>query len=304
MRILVTGAGGFVGQKLIRHLLDNPDVNDLSLMDIVEFAVPDRAKVTMHIGDIGDADFRKKAIDGADAVIHLASILGGAAETNYAWARRVNVDATQSLFEDIRDQNPKTRVVAASTIGVFSTPMPPIVTDNTPTDPVMVYAAHKLMMEIALTNFTRRGWLDGLSLRPSGVTARDGADMRLRSAFLSHVFYAVKRGEDIVLPVKPESRVWMASADSVAWNFMHGALVSGLRHNRAFTLPAQSIYYEDLVEALYRRFPGTGSKVTYAPDEELIALFGCYPELETAEADRLGFNRDESPDDLVARSMG
>lgn len=307
MKAVIVGAGGFVGSRLVETMLaETGSLRELVLVDQVLPPSHADPRVTLFSGDFADPDLMKRATDGADSVILLAAILGGAAESNYALARKVNVDATLTLFEHLRDRNPKTRVVFASTIAVYGKPMPDIVTDETPTSPAMIYGAQKLMMEVALTNFATRGWLDGLSLRPSGVMARDGADARLKSAFMSRVFYAVMRGEDIALPVHPHSRTWLTSVDAVARNFAHGATLPAdrLGKTRAFTLPALSLTFEELVEALYRRFPESRSKVTYEPEADLVALFGSYPPLRTDGADALGFIRDRDADDLVAKSFG
>ena len=246
---------------------------------------------------------REATLDDADAVILLAAVLGGAAESNYALARRVNVDAPLNLFEHLRARAPHTRVVFASTIAVYSDPMPDPVTDTTPLGPTMIYGAQKLMMEVALSNFAVRGWVDGVSLRPSGVMARDGADVALKSAFMSQLFWRMKRGEDITLPVAPESRTWMTSIETVARNFIHAAKLPEIGASRAFTLPALSLTFGELVEALRRRFPESPSKIDFAPDPGIVALFGSYPRLETPTADRLGFHRDADADALVENAL-
>jgi len=307
MKSVIVGAGGFVGSRLADIMRrEVQELKELVLMDHVPPQPSPDPRLKVIAGDFADPALMDKAFDGADSVVLLAAILGGAAETNYALARKVNVDATLSLFEHLRDRNPKTRVVFASTIAVFGKPMPDVVTDETPTGPSMVYGAQKLMMEVALSNFATRGWLDGLSLRPSGVMARDGADARLKSAFMNRLFYAVMRGEDIVLPVHPQSRTWLASVDAVARNFLHGAMLPAdrLGKTRAFTLPALALSFEELVAALHRRFPDSPSKVTYEPEADLVVLFGSYPPLHTEAADALGFVRDRDADDLVVRSLG
>ena len=255
------------------------------------------------VGDFADPTVREKALDGANKVILLAAILGGAAEADYALARRVNVDATLGLFEFLRERAPGTRLVFASTIAVYSEPLPDPVTDATALGPTMVYGAQKLMMEVALSNFAVRGWLDGVSLRPSGVMARDGADAALKTAFMSRLFWCVKRGENIVLPVAPESRTWLTSIETVARNFIHAAMLPEIGPDRAFTLPALSLTFAELVAALKRRFPNSSSRIAFAPEPEIVALFGSYPHLETATADRLGFLRDETADVLVERAL-
>ncbi|MCB1348563.1 MAG: SDR family oxidoreductase [Maritimibacter sp.] len=303
MKIAVIGAGGFVGQRVAQLLAADPGISAISALDRAPFPVPDDPRITLHTGDFADPDLRAAVVDGADAVILLAAILGGAAEADYRLARRVNVDATLDLFEALRDANPATRMVFASTIAVFANPLPDPVTDLTPTGPTMVYGAQKLMMEVALSNFAAKGWLDGVSLRPAGVMARDGADAGLKSAFMSRLFWCVARGEDITLPVTEDSRTWLTSIDTVARNFVHAAQLAEIGPDRAFTLPAVAVTFGELVAALRRRFPASPSQVRFAPDPETVALFGSSPGLETAIADRLGFARDADADALVANAM-
>ena len=302
MKVAVIGAGGFVGLRVARILAGDPAI-ELSLLDRLAFPHPESPRVKAVVGDFADPTVRERALDGADKVILLAAILGGAAEADYALARRVNVDATLGLFEFLRDRAPGTRLVFASTIAVYSEPLPDPVTDATALGPTMVYGAQKLMMEVALSNFAVRGRLDGVSLRPSGVMARDGADAALKTAFMSRLFWCVKRGENIVLPVAPESRTWLTSIETVARNFIHAAMLPEIGPDRAFTLPALSLTFAELVAALKRRFPNSSSRIAFAPEPEIVALFGSYPRLETATADRLGFLRDETADVLVERAL-
>ena len=301
MKLTVIGAGGFVGQRVVRRLAERDDVGEIRALDRVPVA--GGAKITAFEGDFSDPAMRETALEGADAVICLAAILGGAAEADYALARRVNIDATLDLIEHLKDRAPKTRFVFASTIGVYASPMPDPVTDETPLAPRMVYGAQKAMIEIVLSNFALRGWLDAVSLRPSGVMARDGADAALKSAFMSRLFFCVKRGEDIVLPMAEDNRLWLSSVENVAQNFIHAAILPDLGETRAFTLPALTLTYGELVAALFRRFPESPSTVTFDPDPETLALFGGYPGLRTETADCLGFTRDADADALVAAAM-
>ena len=167
----------------------------------------------------------------------------------------------------------------------------------------MVYGAQKLMMEVAISNFAKKGWLDGISLRLSGVVARDGADKALKAAFLSRVFWAVKRGEDIVLPVSPEGTTWLISNQAVADNFLHAATMQELGTSRAVTLPALCLTFGELVETIKAQFPESKSRVEYEPDDEMMALFGSYPELETKIADEMGFVCDQDAKTLVRNAL-
>ena len=263
--------------------------------------LPEGRKVTAIQGDFGDPALRARVLDQADVVIHLAAVLGGAAEADPALARRVNVDATLDLIDGLKGSG--ARFVFASTIAAYGKPLPDPVTDQTPLAPSMLYGAQKVMVEVALSNAARRGWLDAVSLRPAGVMARDGADAALKSAFMSRLFYCVKRGEDITLPVAEDSRTWLASVQNVARNFVHAAMLPDLGDNRAFTLPALALRYGELAEALRRRFPDSPSTIRFDPDPETVALFGQSPELVTETADTLGFSRDQNADALVRDAM-
>jgi len=301
MKIAVIGAGGFVGAEILRQMAEMPDISAIHAIDRI--APPDGAKVTPFVGDFTDAGLRHKALDGADAIIHLATILGGAAEADHALARRINVDTTLDLVDELASRAPETRFVFASTVAAYGKPLPDPVTDATPLEPVMLYGAQKVMVEVMLSTYARRGWLDAVSLRPSGVMARDGADKALKSAFMSRLFYAVKRGEDLTLPVTAENRTWLASVQNVAHNFIQAALLPDLGDNRAFTLPALALTYGALVDALKRRFPDSPSTVRFEPDPDTVALFGGSPELITETADALGFTKDKDADALVLGAL-
>jgi len=306
LKTVIIGAQGFVGQRLTKHLLASEQFDRLVLIDkAAATEINDDPRLDIVAGDFAALDLFDTHIAGASTVYLLASILGGAAEANYALARQVNIDATLTLLERLRDSNPQTRLVFASTIAVFGKPMPALVTDATPTGPTMVYGAQKLMTEIAIANFAARGWLDGVSLRLAGVMALDGADARMRSAFISRLFYAVMRSEDIVLPVHPHSQTWLTSVETAASNFAHAGRLdaAALGATRAFTLPALCLSFEELVAALMRRFPESRARVTYQPDEDLVELFGSYPPIATQVADSLGFLRDLNADALVTRSF-
>ncbi|MFS4580163.1 NAD-dependent epimerase/dehydratase family protein [Phaeobacter sp. C3_T13_0] len=301
MKIALIGSGGFVGQRIVDRLEQRDDVAEVTAIDVVP--TKGGPKTTVLQGDFADPNLRDPLLDGADAVIFLAAILGGAAEVDYDLARRVNLDTSMDLIDHLKATAPTTRFAFASTIGVYATPMAPLVDDTTPHGPTMVYGAQKAMMEVALNNFALRGWLDAVSLRPSGIMARDGADARLKSAFMSRLFYCVQRGEDIVLPVGPEDTIWLSSVENVAQNFIHAAILPEVGDTRAFTLPALRLTYGELLAALRRRFPESQANVTFAPDPDTVTLFGSFPELKTQTADRLGFSRDADADALVLASM-
>ena len=295
MRVAITGAGGFLGSRVAQVLAADARVTALRLVD--HAGLPDLAGAERLTGDLADPALRAALIDGADAVIHLAAIPGGAAEADPALARRVNLDASIALLEALRGT--KVRFVFASTVAVLGDALPPEVTDDTAPAPTLLYGAQKAMVETMLATSARRGWVDGVALRPSGIVARDGADAGLKTAFLSRVFYALQRGQDITLPVAPDGTTWLSSVGVVAQNFAHAALLADLGPRRVLTLPALRVRFDALVAALRDTFPRSPAQVSYAPDPAIMAAFGRHPPLLTPAAEALGLRRDANARALV-----
>jgi nucleoside-diphosphate-sugar epimerase len=318
MHAVITGAGGFVGRALARRLafdacLVNRPITRLTLLDIAfETGEPLPGFVQFQAGDITDTAWLRAALGAApiDTVFHLASIPGGAAEQNYELARRVNVDATTQLLEfgkaqvDAGGQAPV--FVFASTIAVFGR-MPALVTDDTLPAPVMTYGAQKLIGEVLVSDFSRRGWVDGLSLRLPGVLARPPARTGQLSAFMSDIIRELAAGRAFTCPTSPQATTWASSLPCVVDSLLHAAAIETekLLGRRTFTLPTLCFSMSELVEAI-GAVHGTATRtlVRYVPDERIEALFGRFPPLETLAADALGFKHDGQLSRLVQRALG
>jgi D-erythronate 2-dehydrogenase len=299
MRLAVTGAGGFIGRRVVELALAHAGVSDVTATDwtLPEPRLDERLRAIE--GDIADPALQAAALDGADAVIHLAAVLGGAAESDPAASRRVNLDATLDLMQRAAGR----RFVLASTIAVYGR-TPSLVNDDTPCAPTMVYAMHKRMAEIALETATRRVEIDGLAPRIPGVVARPGSGQGLKSAFLSELFHAMREARQVTLPVAPEGRTWVASVEAVACALLHAALLPrGLRGSRvSFPLPCLAPRFSELEDALRLQFPAA-LPAAYEPDPDVMSGFGMFGELDAAEGRRLGFTADEDLPALVARAV-
>jgi nucleoside-diphosphate-sugar epimerase len=307
--VVITGAGGFIGGRLSARLMSDPDFrNDrLTLVD-VRLDVPAAgagSRARRIEGDLTDSAVLDAIFsEPVDILIHLAAILGGAAEASPGLARRVNVDATLDLFQRARRPERPVRIVYASSVAVFGPPLGDHVGDDTMPVATMIYGAQKRMVEIALEHESARGWIDGIAVRLPGIVASRDADARMKSAFFNTIFYDYAAGKRITLPVSPGGTTWLISVPACIDAFIHAAALPAARlsRRRAFTLPAQRVTISELVEALGRRYPESGAQVQYAPDEALDSQFARLPPLTTAIGDALGFVHDGDIDRLVERA--
>ena len=302
MKIIVTGAGGFVGRHLVNALLRQG--HEVVGIDSTRGAVPDEARAI--VGDLGDGAVRKAALDGGcDGLVHLATVPGGAAEADPEASRRINIDAMYDLLLEASAANTGVRVVYASSIAVYGDPLPGHVDDDTALSPKMIYGGHKAMMEDAVAMFSNRGAIDGVTVRLPGILARPKGPSGMKSAFMSDLFHALRAGESFVCPVSPGGTIWAQSLDRVAANFVHAIeLDSGLLPpTRAVTLPALRMTMHDLAEEIARQCNVSASLVSYQPDPALEAAFAAQPPLATPAAERAGFAHDGNLAMLVESAL-
>jgi D-erythronate 2-dehydrogenase len=312
MRVLVTGASGFVGRHLVRHLLAEEAPLDqrlecLILLDQYFDRNSNDPRVRQYAGSITDAELLRQAVaHGVDVVFHLASIPGGLAERHYELGRQVNLDATLALLEQLRKLPQPPRVVFASSIAVFGEPLPPLVDNTTLPKPTPSYGAQKLIGEIQLADFSRRGWVDGIALRLPGIVAWPPESSGLLSAFMSDMFWKFAASEPFTCPVSPQAIAWWMSVRCCVDNLVHAAKLwpEQRQSARALTLPVLRLTVAQVVDAL-AQLCGEDRRalVSYAPDEVLEARFGRYPPLDASTAEALGFHHDGTIEGLISNSM-
>lgn len=311
-RVIVTGAAGFVGRALVSRLLRDglggQPVAQLIAMDLKFDEPPADTRVLRVEGSVADATVRQRALVApVDAVFHLASVPGGAAERDYEQGRRINLDATIGLLEDLRGSPiPPPRFVFASTVAVYGEHLSVQVDESTLPAPALSYGAHKLASEILVTDASRLGWVQGCSLRLPGVVARPGDGAGMMSAFMSQLFWKLAAGEALTVPVGPHGKAWWISVGACVDNLLHAACVEPgcMNARRSYQMPALWLSVFEVVEALAERFgPATKDLVRYVPDERIERLFAAYPRLVTSEAEALGFVHDASASQLVASAM-
>jgi D-erythronate 2-dehydrogenase len=307
LKIVVTGAAGFLGRALTARLLaSSADPDD-------RFVFIDRApliaadpRVRCVTGDLGDAATIDDLVAGAQVLYHLAAMPGGAAESDYAGSRKNNLEASLLLLERAAAESGRMRFVYASSIAVFGDPLPAHIDDATCPRPSMTYGAHKLMVSVALCNLTRLQRLDGFALHLPGLVARPRAGAGMKSAFMSDVFHAMAHAERYVLPTGAQATAWFMSRPRCVDNLIHAGTMAPPPEGapRALTLPVVRASMREIIGALARHTRADASLVEFEPDAKLEAQFGRLPPLTAAWAESLGFRSDGSLQALVASALG
>jgi nucleoside-diphosphate-sugar epimerase len=318
MNLLITGANGFIGRALSSRLVGAADslppgigpAGRLTLLDL-NFEGADRPRIRRLSGSFGDPSLLARAFDTpVDVVFHLASVPGSLAEANYDLGRQVNLDATLAVLEACRAQaigsGRRPVFVFASSIAVLGSPLPAQVDDLTPPQPKLTYGAHKLLGEILLTDFSRRGWLDARVVRLPGIVARPPQRTGQGSAFLSDIIRELAAGHSYACPVAADSTTWLMSVHRVVDNLLHAAVLpaAACSATRVWTLPALRSSMDQLVQAIAEIYGREIlERVNYSSDPALEANFGRYPPLLTPAAEKAGFRHDGDLPALIRRAV-
>jgi nucleoside-diphosphate-sugar epimerase len=312
MRILVTGAAGMIGRKLTARLvkdgtLRGQKIAALELHDIVPAEKPDVAgvEVTVHTGDMADAGAAAKLVGSRpDVIFHLAGIVSAEAEANFDLGYRVNFDSTRALFDAVRlAEGYKPRLVFASTIAVYGGPFPDVIPDDFQQAPLSSYGTEKLMSELLLTDYTRRGFFDGIGIRLPTINVRPGKPNKAASSFFSSIIREPLAGREAIVPV-PRSVVHTHASPRAAVGFLiHGAEVDGAKvgPRRNITMPGVAVSVGEQIEAL-RRIAGDNvvKLIRDEHDETTWAIVKNWAtRFEGKRARELGFTVEASFDEII-----
>jgi nucleoside-diphosphate-sugar epimerase len=312
MRVLITGANGFVGRELVRCLLARGSlrsrvIDSLLVLDTDLQGLPEDPRLRRHHGSITDVALMRRVLaDGIDVVFHLVSIPGGAAEEQYELGYQVNLLASLELLNQLRNKALPPVLVYASSVAVYGGHLPAKMNEQAELRPQLSYGTHKAMVESAVVDLGRRGEVDGRALRLPGIVARPREPNGLRSAFMSDLLRAFADGESYRCPVSAQATAWWMSARCCVNNLIHAAEFNGSEwgSQRVWQLPVLHLSIAQVVDALAATYgQERRSLISYDADIQLEALFGRMPPLKTPLARAAGFSHDGNAATLIRNSL-
>jgi len=313
MKVLITGGGGFIGYRLAQALLKRGTLADaegkqasISQIVLLDMAFPPQTdpRLKCVAGDLTDKALLADVL-GTDtaSVFHLASVVSGGAEADFDLGYKVNMDGTRALLETCRKQARPPRYVFASTCAAFGGDLPEVVTDATTPNPQTSYGAQKVCCEYLTTDYNRKGFIDGRSIRLPTISVRAGKPNLAASSFASGIIREPLAGVVSPCPVSPETSVWILSPGKVvdAFIYAHDLPSSAWGLNRVLNLPGITTSVNEMVAAL-RKLAGdkVANLVEWKPDARVQAIVKTWPaRYSTERALKLGFVGDTDVEGII-----
>jgi nucleoside-diphosphate-sugar epimerase len=266
MNLLITGGAGFLGARLARTLLargalDGRAIDRIVLADL-QPPPPDLladARVQARTGALLE-QCAALASEPFDGVFHLASAVSGECELDFDLGLRANLDTTRALLDALRARTgaggAPAKLLFSSSVAVFGPdpprPIPDIVADDTRPTPQTSYGTHKLVCEHLIADYTRKGYVDGRSVRLMTVTVRPGKPNRAASSFFSGIIREPLAGLEAVCPVDPDTSHPVSSPARTIDGLVkvYEAPRDALGGRTALNLPGLNVRVGDMLHAL------------------------------------------------------
>lgn len=311
MKILIIGGAGMIGRKLAEQLatdgtLGNQPIDQLTLFDVVAAETPTTsvAPVSVQTGDLRNTEVvRDLVANEPDVIFHLAAVVSGEAEQDFDKGYSINLDGTRNLLEAIRASGKHPRVVFASSIAVFGAPFPDAIPDDFFCTPLTSYGTQKAICELLVSDYSRRGILDGLALRLPTICVRPGKPNAAASGFFSNIIREPLAGAEAVLPVSEDVTHWHASPKAAVNFMLHAGTMdtSAVGSRRAITLPGLAVTVGEQIAAL-REIAGEKvvARIRREPDAFIQNMVAGWPRnFDAHRARELGFQSDASFAEII-----
>jgi nucleoside-diphosphate-sugar epimerase len=315
MKVVITGGGGMLGFKLAKALLargrlTGADGKEAQITRVTLFdtafppVMPQDPRLEVIAGDISAPGVLAKVVTpDTQSIFHLASVVSAGAEADFDLGWRVNLDGARTLLELARKCAKPPRFLFSSSVAAFGGDLPAVLDDSTTPNPQTSYGAQKVCCEYLVTDYTRKGFIDGRSLRLPTIVVRPGKPNLAASSFASGVLREPLNGVVSECPVSLDTGVWLLSPGRCIESFIHAhetpSSLWGMA--RVLNLPGITAPVSEMVEAM-RRVAGDAAakRVVYKPDERIQKIVAGWPvNFRTPRALAMGFKPDSDIDSVI-----
>jgi D-erythronate 2-dehydrogenase len=303
MKAVITGGGGFLGSRLAAALRARDANADITLVDVA-FPPGLDSKYRCIAGDVASREVIANALrPDTDSIFHLAAIVSGHAEADFDLGYHVNMDGTRELLEAARKLARPPRVVYTSSVAAFGGELPPVLDDSTTPAPQTSYGTQKVIGEYLVADYTRKGFIDGRSLRLPTIVVRPGKPNLAASSFASGIIREPLAGVVSECPVPDSTGVWILSPRKVVEAFLHAHDLpsSAWPTTRVVNLPGITLTVREMIDAM-GRVAGREAvdRVKFVPDARIQAIVKTWPvRFRTERANAMGFKADDDFESIV-----
>jgi len=324
MRVLITGGLGFVGKMLCSEIMnagkltgpngDQQTVTEIVLFDTadtVAAGVPDQlaadSRVRVVGGDISDRDTVNGLVEGCEgqiSVFHLASVMSGQGEDDFDLCLAVNLEGSMMLLEALRALEGCPRIVVAGScaaVGACSA-----VDDKSKFMPQSTYGMTKALLEMLVNDYTRRGFIDGRTVRLPTIIVRPGLANTAATGAFSEVIRGPLAEQEVTIQVDPYlghacCSYYTAVAFMIA---LHELPTNALpMHDRTMQISGMRVTVHDLMVILNNLAEIEGLKlpeINMEFDPEISSRCGTLPtEAESDRTREFGMPMDTSLEQIV-----
>jgi len=316
VNILITGAFGFLGRRLTARLLEAGQLRDgsgvsrpIGRIVLSDIEIParhgfDDPRIEVVQGDLGDAAFVDGLVTPAvSSVFHLGSLVSGGAEQDFVLGMSANFFGTWNVLDACRKAGSGPKVVFTSSIAAYGGELPPVLSDDQRLTPESSYGVQKAIGELLVAEFTRKGYIDGRSVRLPIVAIRPGKANTAASSWASAIVREPLAGEDYVCPIDPSDSAFLLSPKKAIEGLMvaHETDADLWDSDRSVMMAGLTCTPRQMVDAL-ERIAGrdVAARVKWGNDPFIRTIVNSWPNSFSLEkAMRLGFQRDPSVDAII-----
>ena len=307
LKALITGGGGFLGSRLAAALKARDPAAEITLLDVA-FPPELESKYRCIAGDVAAPEVIAKALArDTDSIFHLAAVVSGGAEADFDLGYHVNMDGTWKLLEAARKLAKPPRIVYTSSVAAFGGKMPDVLDDSTTPAPQTSYGTQKVIGEYLIADYTRKGYVDGRSLRLPTIVVRPGKPNLAASSFASGIIREPLAGVQTACPVPDSTGVWILSPRRVVEAFLHAHDLpsSAWPTTRVVNLPGITLTVREMIDAM-GRVAGREAvdRVKFVPDARIQGIVKTWPvRFRTDQALAMGFKADTDFESIVRDHM-